>query len=110
MKKCILTAFTNPIAGREVEYNEWYDHQHLKDVLTAPGFKSAQRFVVADDTESRWKYLAIYEFEGDDPNELVAGLVVRAGTAAMVISQALDAEASVATSWISIGAKLVRDT
>ena len=37
-----------PIAGREDEHNGWYTDRHLQDVLAAPGFASAQGFMVAD--------------------------------------------------------------
>jgi hypothetical protein len=109
VKRCILAAFTNPVAGREDEYNEWYDREHLQDVLAAPGFKSAQRFALAEGADSPWRYLAIYEFEGDDPNEIVAGLFARAGTSAMVISPALDSKSAAATPWVAITDKLVRE-
>jgi hypothetical protein len=42
-----LTRFlvlSNPAAGMEDEFNEWYKHVHTADVLQVPGLVSAQRF------------------------------------------------------------------
>lgn len=43
-----LFVFSNPVAGREDEYNKWYDTQHAPDVVSVPGFVSAQRYVFSD--------------------------------------------------------------
>src|ERR1700704_107863 len=40
--------FSNPVAGREDEYNKWYDTQHAQDVVAVPGFVTAQRFVASE--------------------------------------------------------------
>jgi len=68
MSHCALIVFSNPVAGREDEYDDWYSHRHLGDVLPLPGFRSAQRFKLAqNEPAAPWKCLAIYEFEADDP-------------------------------------------
>jgi hypothetical protein len=63
----ILTVATTPLPGREDEYNRWYDGIHLAQVLSLPGFVSAERFVVEDGlaTPAR-RYLAVYDIESDD--------------------------------------------
>lgn len=43
----IFDVHSNPVPGREDEYNDWYTNQHLSDVLASPGFVAAQRFEVA---------------------------------------------------------------
>ena len=53
---------------------------HLPDLLKLPGFVAARRFRVLDkDAEKR--YLAVYELEADDLNEIteVIGNAVEAG-------------------------------
>ncbi|MDA3630739.1 hypothetical protein OU415_35305 [Saccharopolyspora sp. WRP15-2] len=71
-----FVVFTKPIEGREAEYNEWYDDQHVPDVLNVPGFVAAQRFRLASDQRMpgplEWEYLAIYEIETDDLKESLA--------------------------------------
>lgn len=59
----------------EDEFNTWYD-AHLGEILSIPGFKSAQRYrlepVVVDDGQPvTYRYLSLYEIEGD-PDELLA--------------------------------------
>jgi hypothetical protein len=92
MPKCKLVVMTEPVAGREDEYNEWYTHQHLADVVAVPGFRSAQRFKLTDamgfDHPNR--YLAIYEIDSDNPQEVLAEMFRRRGTPAMVVSDSLD--------------------
>ena len=86
-----FVVFTNPVAGREDEYNHWYTGQHLGDVLAVPGFVAARRFRVADPgAGAPHRYRAIYEIESNDLQKTFAELFARAGTPAMVVSDALD--------------------
>lgn len=106
-KKCVLVVLSNPVAGREAEFNDWYSNQHLADVLKVPGFLSAQRFQLGmEEGDAAWKYLAIYEFEANDPAESLAALTARAGSPEMVISQAMDMQAYSAVPWVAITEKL----
>jgi len=43
MVKATLVVLTNPVAGREDDYNDWYTNRHLGDVLEVPGIVSAKR-------------------------------------------------------------------
>lgn len=43
-----LFVFTNLVAGREDEYTKWYQNQPAPDVISVPGFVSAQRYVFSD--------------------------------------------------------------
>jgi hypothetical protein len=81
-KHCFVV-MTDPVAGREDEYNDWYAERHLPEVLALDGFASAQRFAFAP--TGRWdtaphRYLAIYEVDGD-----------RLDVAAAALGEALDA-------------------
>ena len=63
--------FTNPAAGREDEFNRWYDTQHAPDVVSIPGFVSAQRYVRSDaqmrpDAPESPRYLVVYEIATRD--------------------------------------------
>jgi hypothetical protein len=67
--KTLYLVRSNPIAGKEDEFNEWYEKIHLDEVLQIPGVKSAQRFVLADSqiqTDQSHVHLAIYEIDSDD--------------------------------------------
>ena len=39
-----MIVLTSPVAGREAEYNDWYDKQHVHDMVKLCGFAEAQRF------------------------------------------------------------------
>jgi hypothetical protein len=59
----------------EDDFNEWYD-AHLPEILSIPGFVSAQRYrlepvVVDDDVPVSYRYMALYEIEGDPEQLLV---------------------------------------
>ena len=91
MARYNYVVISNPVAGREREYNDWYDAQHLPDVLAVPGFVAAQRFRVAQqDNPLSGGYVAIYEMETDDPQATLAALQSLAGTERMLMSDALD--------------------
>lgn len=56
--------------AREEEWNAWYDHSHLPNLVAIPGYLSGARFRVKPDPRfgSRQmgpKYLALYEWEGE---------------------------------------------
>lgn len=92
-----LFVFSNPVEGREAEYNEWYDTVHIDEVLQVDGFVACQRFVVdpgARDAPAR--YLAIYEIDDGDPAAAFARL--RGAVDDMTPSDAID-QASV-NAWI----------
>ena len=95
MAKYTFIVFTNPVEGKESEYNDWYNRQHIPDVLNVPGFVSGQRFRLADTQMSRdggraHRYLAIYEIETDDLASTLKELRARGGIAEIVPSDAID--------------------
>jgi hypothetical protein len=66
-----FVVLTEPVRGREDEFNDWYTHTHLADVEAVPGFKSAKRYELSPDQldgygqDATHRYLAIYIIEGD---------------------------------------------
>lgn len=96
MTNSLYIVQSNPVAGREDEYNEWYTRQHLPDVLSLPGFVAAQRFRASAIMRSprarpyRYSGLAIYEIAGDP--RLAFDALDQAKDAGMVISAAIAAE------------------
>ena len=89
MGRYVYVVMTNPVEGRDAEYNAWYDEIHLKDVCSAQGVVGARRFRLADG-DSAHRYLALYEMETDDPQRDLAALTALAGTDRMRMSDALD--------------------
>ena len=105
MARHLLLVHTTPLAGREDEYNAWYDSVHLREVLEVPEFVAAQRFSVAatraGDPPPAHPYLAIYELETDDIDAALARL--RKAAATMDISPALDRSTAALFSVTPIG-------
>ena len=94
MKKYISIALTNAAEGREANYNEWYEKQHMQDVLAIPGIQSAQRFQISEQSRQKlgYRYMAIYEVETDDITNIHRAIAERAGTDAMPRSDAVGAD------------------
>jgi len=94
MAKYTFVVFSNPVAGKEDEYNDWYNRHHIPDVLNVPGFVSGHRFELADTQfsrdEKKHRYLALYEIETDDIAATLKELRARGGTADIVPSDAID--------------------
>ena len=68
MPKGVLIVMTEPLEGKEDEYNDWYDNEHIPEFLKVPGFAAAQRFVAVPWMNGELperKYLTIYEFDTD---------------------------------------------
>jgi hypothetical protein len=97
MAKYTFIVMTNPVTGKETEFNEWYNTNHIPDVLNVPGFVSGHRFRLAEtqmggDSSKAYKYLALYEIETDDLAATLKELRRRGGTADIVPSDAIDAK------------------
>lgn len=86
---------TNAVEGRDEAFNAWYSDRHIPDVLDIPGIVSAQRYELADVqrvSAPPYRYLAIYDIETDDLAGVANEIGRRAGTDAMVISDAMASE------------------
>jgi hypothetical protein len=91
MAKYVLAMFSSPVEGREDEFNRWYNDTHLGEVVSVPGFRSAQRFkrqvhVVGD---IKQPYLALYELDAETPEDVKAALKAMMG-AGFKLSDALE--------------------
>jgi hypothetical protein len=93
MARFLCLVSTNSVTGRSEEFNEWYDSQHLPDLLRVPGIVSAQRYRLAELREaqsSEYEYLAIYEIETDDLNKVPAAIAEALRSGRMPTSPAFD--------------------
>jgi hypothetical protein len=92
----IQLIFSNPVEGRDDEFNDWYDNVHVREVLAIPGMVSAQRFDLCE-TEilreagrtSHHRYLCMYEMEGD-VDAIMAKIREAAASGAIYMSDTLD--------------------
>lgn len=85
-----LIVLSNPVStDREDEYNQWYEHTHLDEVLQVPGIVSAQRFTItAPRGEPEWRYAAAYDLDADDAMQVIADLT--AAVKVMNMSDSID--------------------
>jgi hypothetical protein len=92
-----LIVLSNPSAGNEQEYNDWYDHQHVPDVLRVPGFSAAQRLrlaTVSPATTVLPRYAVNFEFESADLQATIADVRHRLATGVTRSSSAFDITSS----------------
>lgn len=75
-KHHLFLAFTNPVPGREAEYNEWQHTVHLPDGLKNPGFVGVKRYRLADaqfvSDAGNAAYVNVWEIESDNLAETLA--------------------------------------
>ncbi len=96
MSQFAYVVLSNPVAGREDEYNDWYSNRHLADVTAVPGFVAAQRFRLMDDAGEdgapRQRYMAVYTMETDDPHAAVEQLKALVQSGKIEMSEAFAME------------------
>jgi len=71
MARYIMTVRSNPVAGREDEYNEWYDRYQLPQLVETPTFVAGQRYKLAPIEmpdypgyeKPKHRYMVVYEIE-----------------------------------------------
>jgi hypothetical protein len=90
----LMLVFTEPVAGREAEFDDWYEHTHLPELLSLPGFVAAQRWSRSERVPPGMApcphgNLAIYELEGDG-EKAVASMMEGIGSGLVHMSDALD--------------------
>jgi len=91
MAKYQLVVLTNAAKGKDAEFNEWYDTQHIPDVLQIAGFTGAQRYKLQPAAgQTNWSYLAIYDVETDDPAKTMEAMQAHAAAGKMRMSDASD--------------------
>jgi len=81
--------------AREDEFNEWYSHAHLPEILAVPGFVSARRYKVHDPGNGvppAHTYLAVYEIEADDLTGPAKELRARSAAGETTSSDALQTD------------------
>lgn len=81
MARFSFVVYSNPVEGREQEYNDWYSNEHLKDLLKIPGVIAARRFKLSGtqihDGAKPYRYLAIYDIEAEDVPSFLKQMMAR---------------------------------
>jgi hypothetical protein len=78
MAKHLLLALTNPVEGRETEYNDWYNNVAVPTYKSLPGLVPLGRFKAVDvphmfdfEMDNKFKYLSLYYFEADSAKDFM---------------------------------------
>lgn len=87
-----MIVMSRPAAGREDEYNAWYQNVHLGELVALPGFKSARRFRYARSLVEgeAYPYMSIYEIETDDIDAVLNTLRGAAERGVLTMSDSID--------------------
>lgn len=96
MARYVWVVFTAPKEGQDDAYNDWYDNQHLADVVAIPGIVSAQRLELADMDAVQTalpRNLTLYEIETDDINSISPAIAAAQAEGRMPSTDALDRSA-----------------
>ncbi len=70
----LLVVWTDVTPEYEAEFNEWYDKEHVPQLLTIPGILTGRRYQAV---EGKPKYIAIYEMSDEKVWESAAFREVR---------------------------------
>jgi hypothetical protein len=80
-KKHLLLALTNPLPGRDADFNRWYEEVAYPTYKSLPGLVPLGRFKAADvphmfpfQMDNQFEYLSLYYFETDDPTEFMENI------------------------------------
>src|SRR5438132_438953 len=89
-----FAVFSNPVPGKEKEFNDWYSEQHIHDVARVPGIVRARRYRAADASREAaeklgYRYAAVYDVATTDLATIPAGMAAIAGRGEMPMSEAL---------------------
>ncbi|MDV8070648.1 DUF4286 family protein [Rhodococcus sp. IEGM 1366] len=87
MAKGIYYVESRPVSPEmAAEYNTWYNEVHLPEIVAIDGFRSARRLAPVDGVGP---YVALYEMEGDDLEEVLARMLSVANDGGFVMSETL---------------------
>jgi hypothetical protein len=108
--------FSNPVEGKEDEFNTWYDTVHLPEVLATPGMRTAQRFKIRETDithhsempKPAHRYLLVYEMTGD-VDEIMGKIRAAAQSGVLQMSDSLDVMNVAMSFWAPLGPKVVKD-
>lgn len=90
MARVLQFALSNPVAGLESQFNEWYGGPHLQHGLLTPGILAGQRFRRQNGPWPAGKHDYLMIWEMDDPAFTLAELAKVKGSDHMPISPAID--------------------
>ena len=109
MPRYKMIVMSDPLPGREEEFDQWYQNVHLPEMVALQGFKSARRLRQCATLGARKSYshAVIYEIETDDIDAVVNNLVQVAEDAELTMSDAMDRENTYAAVYEELGTEVL---
>lgn len=105
MARYSMLVLSRPVAGQDEAYNDWYQNTHLQQIVSLPGFVSAQRFKLRVNMrgENAYPYAAIYEIDTDDVDAAFAALEKASSDGSLIMAPAFDTETVYASIYEPLG-------
>lgn len=101
MHKMLVLAKAVP--GKVEQLAQWYDEQHIQDLLAVPGLVTAERHdlitLKRPEATPEWDFMLIYEFAGDDPMVVLKNMAA----AQVSISDLLESTSTLSVIGVSQG-------
>src|SRR5687767_9518954 len=92
-----LVVLLNPVNGKEVEFNTWYDQKHVPDLLAVDGIDSCTRYQRAalPPAKGQRTYMAIYDIRTNDLPSVMAEMSARVRSGVSDVSPTIDSASMV---------------
>ncbi|PWR23303.1 DUF4286 family protein [Zavarzinia compransoris] len=111
-RRQVFAALSKPAAGREADFNAWYDGRHVPDVIRVPGIFGAGRYRLSttflDPLGQDQSYLALYDVDSEDLRALAAQLRADVRSERTQMSDAIDTGALTAFFLEPVGPVFIR--
>jgi hypothetical protein len=67
MARHVIAVLSEPVEGKEDEFNDWYENTHIDEVLSSAVVASGERFRLSAERGAKCPlpYLAFYEVEAE---------------------------------------------
>jgi len=108
----VLMVFSNPIAGKEAAYNDFYEHHHMPDVVSVPGFVRAQRFKLAapqlrNSPNPPADYMVFYNITTDYLAGVFAEVDYRLTSGVTKLQPVMDMHSMAAQTFVALGPQIL---
>lgn len=109
--KHFLLVLSNPVQGREEEFERWYRETHVPEMLQLPGFVACQRFGLSETQMGRshpQRHLALWEIETDNLAAVYDRLRSDMASGALADCEAFDRTSAVSHTFTPIAERVTR--
>jgi hypothetical protein len=98
-----MMVLAKAVPGKTEALAQWYDDQHMNDLLAVPGLVTAERHNLVTlkrpDAAPQWDFMLIYELVGPDPMEVIKNMAA----AQIPISDLLESTSTLSVIGLSQG-------